>query len=151
MDLPDHVDELSVLMSRPSDIEAFLRALARYDAVMTSAMHVMTACQSYGIPCGLITFEGFEDRVHGSGIKYEDYALGAEVDVVNPQVVGLDLRQRDLVGPPRHPRQRGDEGRGGGAPARGRGPRPGCRPRQGQARSAGKKAGNGQEGNKVKQ
>jgi hypothetical protein len=99
IDLPDHVDELSVLMSRPGDIDAFLRALMRYDAVLTSAMHVMTACQSYGIPCGLITFEEFEDRVHGSGIKYEDYALGAGVEVVNPQVVGLDLRQWDLVGP----------------------------------------------------
>ena len=50
-------------------------------------MHVMTACQSYGIPCGLVTFEEFEDKVHGSGIKYEDYALGAGVEVVNPQVV----------------------------------------------------------------
>ena len=101
IDLPDHVDELSVLMSRTGDIEAFLRALARYDAVLTSAMHVMTACQSYGIPCGLVTFEEFEDCVHGSGIKYEDYALGAGVEVVNPQVVGLDLRRWDLVGPVR--------------------------------------------------
>jgi hypothetical protein len=99
IDLPDHVDELSVLMSRTGDIESFLRTLNQYDAVLTSAMHVMTACQSYGIPCGLVTFEEFEDRVHGSGIKYEDYALGAGVEVVNPQVVGLDLRQWDLVGP----------------------------------------------------
>ena len=99
IDLPDHVDELSVLMSGTGDIDAFLRTLAQYDAVLTSAMHVMTACQSYGIPCGLITFEEFEDRVHGSGIKYEDYALGAGVEVVTPQVVGLDLRRWDLVGP----------------------------------------------------
>jgi Polysaccharide pyruvyl transferase len=101
IDLPDHVDELSVLMSRPGDIEAFLRTLARYDAVLTSAMHVMTACQSYGIPCGLVTFKEFEDHVHGNGIKYEDYALGAGVEVVHPQVVGLDLRQWDLIGPVR--------------------------------------------------
>ncbi|MGB7979302.1 MAG: polysaccharide pyruvyl transferase family protein [Candidatus Nanopelagicales bacterium] len=93
IDLPDHIDELSVLMSRTADIEAFLRTLASYDAVITSAMHVMTACQSYAIPCGLVTFDGFEDRVHGSGIKYADYALGAGVEVVNPQVVGLDLRR----------------------------------------------------------
>ena len=101
IDLPDHVDELSVLLSRGADIEAFLRALAQYDAVLTSAMHVMTACQSYGIPCGLVTFREFEDSVHGSGIKYEDYARGAGVEVVNPQVVGLDLRRWDLVGPVR--------------------------------------------------
>ena len=34
--------------------------------------------------------------MHGSGIKYEDYALGAGVEVMNPQVVGLDLSKRDL-------------------------------------------------------
>lgn len=101
IDLPDHVDDLSVLMSRPADIEAFLRGLVQYDAVLTSAMHVMAACQSYGIPCGLITFAEFEDKVHGNGIKYEDYALGAGVEVVNPQVVGLDLRRWDLCGPVR--------------------------------------------------
>lgn len=101
IDLPDHVDELSVLMSRPADIETFIRRLAQYDAVLTSAMHVMAACQSYGIPCGLITFAEFEDKVHGTGIKYEDYALGAGVEVVNPQVVGLDLRRWDLVSPVR--------------------------------------------------
>jgi hypothetical protein len=99
IDLPDHVDELSVLMSRGEDIEVFLRHLVQYDAVLTSAMHVMAACHSYGVPCGLITFAEFEDRVHGNGIKYEDYARGAGVEVVNPQVVGLDLRRWDLVGP----------------------------------------------------
>jgi len=57
---------------------------------------VMIACQSYGIPCGLVTFEGFEDNVHGEGIKYEDYALGADVEVMNPQSVPLDLRRSDL-------------------------------------------------------
>ena len=101
IDLPEHVDELSVLMSRPGDIEAFLSALAQYDHVLTSAMHVMTACQSYGIPCGLITFQEFEGKVHGTGIKYEDYARGAGVEVVNPQVIGLDLRRWDLAGPVR--------------------------------------------------
>ena len=34
--------------------------------MITSAMHVMIACQSYGIPCGLVTFEGHEDHVHGT-------------------------------------------------------------------------------------
>ncbi len=98
IDLPDHVDELSVLISRGADVETFLRSLVQYDAVITSAMHVMMACQSYGIPCGLVTFQEFEATVHGTGIKYEDYALGADVEVVNPQVVGLDLRRWDLAG-----------------------------------------------------
>ena len=94
--LPGDVEELSVLMSRRKDIERFVRKLAEYDSVITSAMHVMITCQSYGIPCGLITFEGYEENVHGSGMKYEDYALGAGVEVMNPQVVPLDLRNYDL-------------------------------------------------------
>lgn len=94
--LPSHVDEISVMMSRPKDIEVFLSSLAEYDKVITSAMHVMIVCQSYGIPCGLVTFKGFEENVHGSGIKYEDYALGAEVEVLNPIAIDLDLRTSNL-------------------------------------------------------
>jgi hypothetical protein len=94
--LPSHVDELSVMMSRPKDIEVFVSTLAQYDKVITSAMHVMIVCQSYGIPCGLVTFKGFEDNVHGTGIKYEDYALGAGVEVMNPQPIDLDLTKMNL-------------------------------------------------------
>jgi hypothetical protein len=96
MQLPANVDELSVMMSKPAAIHEFVAELAKYDKVLTSAMHVMITCQSYGIPCGLVTFEGFEENVHGSGIKYADYAQGAGVEVMNPQVVGLDLRKVNL-------------------------------------------------------
>ena len=96
MQLPANVDELSVMMSKPEAIHEFVAELAKYDKVLTSAMHVMITCQSYGIPCGLVTFEGFEENVHGSGIKYADYAQGAGVEVMNPQVVGLDLRKVNL-------------------------------------------------------
>ena len=44
----------------------------------------MITCQSYGIPCALVVFNGFEDYVHGDGIKYSDYALGAGVAELNP-------------------------------------------------------------------
>lgn len=96
MQLPENMEELSVMMSRPHDIVEFVGKLAQYDAVVTSAMHVMITCQSYGIPCGLVTFEGLEENVHGSGIKYGDYAQGAGVEVMNPQVVPLDLRKVNL-------------------------------------------------------
>ena len=96
MQLPANMDELSVLMSKPEAIREFVAELAKYDKVLTSAMHVMITCQSYGIPCGLVTFAGYEENVHGSGIKYEDYALGAGVEVMNPQVIGLDLRKENL-------------------------------------------------------
>jgi hypothetical protein len=57
---------------------------------------VLITCQSYGIPCALVTFDGFEQAVHGSGMKYRDYALGAGVDVVEPTVVPRDLREAEL-------------------------------------------------------
>jgi hypothetical protein len=42
----------------------------------------------------MVTFEGFESSVHGSGIKYRDYSLGAGLsDVYEPVSVPLDLRR----------------------------------------------------------
>ena len=89
--MPEHFDELSVLMSEPEHISDFLAKLITYDRVVTSAMHVAVACQSYGIPHSLITFEGFEDKVHGNGMKYSDYALGVGLEPNNPLAVKLDL------------------------------------------------------------
>jgi hypothetical protein len=93
--LPANYDEISVLISHPDEIKSFLQNLIGYDSVITSAMHVMIACQSYGIPCGLVSFEGFQENVHGTGIKYRDYALGAGVEVMNPEVIALDLNKLD--------------------------------------------------------
>ena len=94
--LPSKIDELSVMMSRPKDIKDFVTKLNEYDYVITSAMHVMITCHSYGIPCALVTFEGYEENVHGSGIKYEDYAMGAGVEVMNPIVLPTDLSKTNL-------------------------------------------------------
>jgi hypothetical protein len=52
----------------------------------------MIACHSYGIPCELVTFEGAERAVDGTGLKYQDYALGAGLEeAVEPFVVDVDL------------------------------------------------------------
>ena len=67
--------------------------LIQYDRVVTSAMHVFIVCQSYGIPCSLVTFEGFEDNVHGTGLKYGDYAMGVGLETISPSVVPLDLQK----------------------------------------------------------
>jgi len=92
----DH-DELSVLMSHPEEIRAFVGKLNEYDAVVTSAMHVLIACHSYGIPVAMVGFRGFEDAVHGSGIKYDDYARGVGLDASwSPTPIGMDLRQTNL-------------------------------------------------------
>lgn len=96
MQLPENFDEFTVMRSRPAAIAEFVKTLIGYDQVVTSAMHVMITCQSYGIPCALVSFEGAEENVHGTGIKYEDYALGAGVQVINPTVIPLDVREFDF-------------------------------------------------------
>ncbi|MGO0575156.1 polysaccharide pyruvyl transferase family protein [Ornithinimicrobium panacihumi] len=92
--LPEGMDELGVRMSHPGEIHEFLRAINGYDAVVTSAMHVMIACHSYGIPCTLVGFQGLESAVHGTGIKYGDYCRGVGLETVyEPRVIGFDLRR----------------------------------------------------------
>ena len=89
--MPENFDELSVLISSPKEIEQFISKLVCYDEVVTSAMHVMIVCHAYGIPCSLVTFEGLEHAVHGSGIKYTDYALGVGLTEMSPVVISRDL------------------------------------------------------------
>jgi hypothetical protein len=94
--LSEDMEEISILRSHPSQIEELFISLNRFDAIITSAMHVYITCQSYGIPVALISFKGFESAVHGNGIKYIDYAEGAGVKPRAPQTVPLNLRQIDF-------------------------------------------------------
>lgn len=94
--LESSMDELDIFMSHPDDIKILVETLNTYDRVVTSAMHIFITCQSYGIPCALITFEGFEDSVHGNGIKYGDYAQGVGLDSISPIPVGLDFTKVDF-------------------------------------------------------
>jgi hypothetical protein len=94
--LPDNFDELSVQLSHPKEIVTFIETLIKYESVVTSAMHVLITCQSYGIPCALVVFKGFEEYVHGDGIKYIDYALGADVKVISPTPINPKLDWREI-------------------------------------------------------
>jgi hypothetical protein len=94
--LPNDFDELSVLLSHPDDIVSFIKKLNDYDSVVTSAMHVLITCHSYGIPCALVVFKGFEEYVHGDGIKYIDYALGAGVKAVSPTPINPKLDWKEI-------------------------------------------------------
>ena len=89
--LPENFDELSILVSHPDHIRTFLHNLIKYDEVITSALHVLISCQSYGIPCSLVTFEGLENSVSGTGLKYPDYSLGVGLKELHPIVVERDL------------------------------------------------------------
>jgi hypothetical protein len=94
--LPDNCDELSVQLSHPEEIISFIETLIKYESVVTSALHVLITCQSYGIPCALVVFKGFEEYVHGDGIKYIDYALGAGVKVISPTPINPKLDWREI-------------------------------------------------------
>jgi hypothetical protein len=94
--LPSSFDELSVKLSHPDDIVSFIKKLNEYDSVVTSAMHVLITCQSYGIPCALVVFKGFEEYVHGDGIKYIDYALGAGVKAISPTPINPKLDWKEI-------------------------------------------------------
>lgn len=94
--LPENFDELSVQLSHPEEIVTFIETLMEYESVVTSAMHVLITCQSYGIPCALVVFKGFEEYVHGDGIKYIDYALGADVKAISPTLINPKLDWREI-------------------------------------------------------
>jgi len=94
--LEDNVDEISILISSPQDIVAFINKLNEYEKVITSSLHVMITCHSYGIPCALVTFEGFQEKISGTGLKYSDYCLGADLAIVEPSLVGFDLKMSEI-------------------------------------------------------
>jgi hypothetical protein len=94
--LDENMDELDIFMSHPNEIKLLVATLNSYDRVVTSAMHIFITCQSYGIPCALVTFEGFEDSVHGNGIKYGDYAEGVGLAQISPIPVGLNFTKIDF-------------------------------------------------------
>ncbi len=94
--LDSMMEEIEIFVSHPDDIKTLVHSLNQYDRVVTSAMHIFITCQSYGIPCALITFEGFADSVHGNGIKYGDYAEGVGLSSISPIPVGLNLNIVDF-------------------------------------------------------
>lgn len=94
--LPERYDELTILTSHPDAIRRLILDIAHYDRVVTSAMHILIACQSYGIPCALVAFEGFLSAVAGNGMKYTDYSLGVGLEPLSPTPVPLDIRAVDI-------------------------------------------------------
>jgi hypothetical protein len=45
----------------------------------------------------LVVFKGFEDYVHGDGIKYSDYALGAGVKELNPVAIDPKINLSEIT------------------------------------------------------
>ncbi|WP_183407734.1 hypothetical protein [Nocardioides marmoriginsengisoli] len=85
--LAEEMDELSALVSRPQEVEGFVRTLATYAGVVTSDPGVAALCDSYRIPHATIAFAGKDDL----GFVFRDYALGVGLPVLAPTVVDPDL------------------------------------------------------------
>lgn len=94
--LTDEIDEISILISSCLDIENFIFTLNQYDRVITSAMHCYIICQSYGIPCALVSWDEGAPKVAGDGMKYLDYALGVGVKPVAPVSISRELCDFDF-------------------------------------------------------
>lgn len=95
--LPSNVEEFSVLMSRPEDVEMFISRLHQYDVIITSAMHVAIVCIAYGIPHRLVVFNGLEDAVSGDGVKYRDFYSGVGLPERSPIAIRRNLSALELV------------------------------------------------------
>ena len=89
LELPEGVDEISILRSSAQDIEEFIDILNTYSGVLTSAMHCYITCQAYGIPCAFVSWQAGEGKIAGDGMKYSDYATGADM----PPIVTHNLPQ----------------------------------------------------------
>lgn len=87
--LPEGMDELSAQVSRPQDVEGFVRTLATYAGVVTSDPSVVAVCDSYGVPCAPVAFPFKEDLA----FVFRDHALGIDAPDCAPTVVDPDLRR----------------------------------------------------------
>ena len=92
----DEIDELSTALSRPEEVEGFVRTLATYRGVITSDPAVAAICDSYAVPRVTVCFAGTDDL----GFVFRDYTLGVGLAEAAPTVVDPDLgrvRWEDLL------------------------------------------------------
>jgi hypothetical protein len=71
------IELLDIRASHPNHIERIISRLTSADLVVTSAMHVLITCQSYGTPCILLDINKLTgDLIPGDGMKYIDAQQG---------------------------------------------------------------------------
>jgi hypothetical protein len=73
------IREINILLSSRSDIENFIDQLHECKAIITTSLHVIILCVSYGIPCRLISIDEKDKGVHGDGVKYGDFYEGVNL------------------------------------------------------------------------
>lgn len=87
LDLQDGIEDLDILMSSTHEIEEFIRLLNRYNGIITTSLHILIVCHSYGVPCRLINFDFSQFKIHGDGIKYKDYYSGVNLKI--PEILNF--------------------------------------------------------------
>jgi len=95
--LPEDWEELSIAVSGELDLVDLIMRLRSYKYVVTSALHILIACQSFGIPCAVVRFSGDKGKVRRDEMKFLDYADGVGVRQVIPQFVSSALPQSHIA------------------------------------------------------
>jgi hypothetical protein len=76
-ELPLNWKLIDIRASHPTRIENIIDQLLESRLVITSAMHILIACQSYGVPCILVDLSLLTRRgIPGDGLKYDDAQQG---------------------------------------------------------------------------
>jgi len=87
--LPEGMIEVSAQVSRPQDVEGFVRTLATYAGVVTSDPSVIVVCDSYGVPHAAVAFPFADDL----SFVFRDHALSIGAPDSDPFPVDPDLRR----------------------------------------------------------
>ena len=57
INISEEILDINILMSSPLDIEKFINTLYSLKAIVTTSLHVNIICQTYKIPCRLISIK----------------------------------------------------------------------------------------------
>ena len=95
VNISEDILDINILMSSPRDIEKFIDTLYSLKAILTTSLHVNIICQTYKIPCRLISIKNEIKTVHGDGVKYRDFYEGAGLKFLNhvkqPEIINKNF------------------------------------------------------------
>lgn len=92
--LPPNWDELDVRVAHPDMIEELVTRLLQYSLVVTSSLHIVILCVSYGIPFTLVSWS--QKKMSGDGMKYSDFSQSLGLGRLEPKAVGQILDEDEL-------------------------------------------------------
>lgn len=75
------------IINPTQDTEAYIKELTKYDSIITSSLHGIIACVSYGIPFAWVKLS---DGIVGDGFKYADF-----FSTIDGMATCFDLREQE--------------------------------------------------------